>query len=222
MTAPTLRTYFLRIALDEIEPEIWRNVSVPSDLTMEQLHLVAQVAMGWLNGHLHEFRKGEARYGTPDEDWPDGRLVDEREVRLDAVLTRKGQKLEYLYDFGDNWAHTITLTEVAKKPCAMPVCLEGEGRCPPEDCGGPWSYETLVAAMRKKPRTEEEREWREHAELVFPDGWDHGAFDIDAINAVLSRGVDALPGNLLEDDEAFGYADDEDEEPIPFPGVNGR
>jgi len=218
MPTPEPRTYTLRIALDEIEPEIWRSVAVPSDITLEQLHRVAQVAMGWLNGHLHEFRKGMTRFGVADEDWPDAQLVDENDVRLSSVLTRRGQKLEYVYDFGDNWAHTITLTGNAKERCAVPVCLDGAGRCPPEDCGGPWQYMEMVRVLTVPSEDKDDEDLREMAEMVFHNGWDAEDFDRDAVNAVLSRGVDALPGNLFDDDVGVGF-ENEDGGPIPFPGA---
>lgn len=32
-----------------------RKVLVPSDIQMDELHLVIQVAMGWENAHLYQF-----------------------------------------------------------------------------------------------------------------------------------------------------------------------
>ncbi|HAY26048.1 MAG TPA: plasmid pRiA4b ORF-3 family protein, partial [Candidatus Accumulibacter sp.] len=35
---------------------IWRRVEVDDDLSFEEFHQVIQVAMGWDDAHLHEFR----------------------------------------------------------------------------------------------------------------------------------------------------------------------
>ena len=53
----------IRIALDGIEPEVWRRLVVPLKWNLEQLHLGIQAAFNWWNYHLHEFRIGGLRYG---------------------------------------------------------------------------------------------------------------------------------------------------------------
>ncbi len=47
--------YQLRIVLKDVKPPIWRRVHVPGDITLAELHRVIQLAMGWLDYHLHEF-----------------------------------------------------------------------------------------------------------------------------------------------------------------------
>jgi hypothetical protein len=45
----------------------------------------------------------------------------------------------YVYDFGDNWKHLVTVEDIAAPASArhfMPRCIAGERACPPEDCGG--------------------------------------------------------------------------------------
>jgi Plasmid pRiA4b ORF-3-like protein len=37
----------LRIALEGIEPPIWRRVDVPANIWLKELHSVIQAAMGW-------------------------------------------------------------------------------------------------------------------------------------------------------------------------------
>ena len=57
--------YRLRITLQDLEPPIWRTVLVPVSITLEELHYVVQVTMGWDNSHLHIFTKGAGQYGVP-------------------------------------------------------------------------------------------------------------------------------------------------------------
>ena len=54
--------YVLRVTLADIEPEIWRRFVVPSDITLDRLHDVIQIVMGWTDSHLHEFTIGGKRY----------------------------------------------------------------------------------------------------------------------------------------------------------------
>jgi len=44
------------VTLNGSKPPIWRKLVVPSDLVLGELHEVIQIAMGWTNSHLHQFR----------------------------------------------------------------------------------------------------------------------------------------------------------------------
>jgi hypothetical protein len=60
----------LRIELQDTDPVIWRQVEVPTSVTIKVLHDIIQAVMGWFNYHLWEFTIGKRRYGLPaDEDW---------------------------------------------------------------------------------------------------------------------------------------------------------
>jgi hypothetical protein len=82
-------------------------------------------------------------------DWADD-FLDASKARLGDVLEDIGtKKLVYLYDFGDGWEHTIMIERLAdSEPGMLYPRLTGiSGRCPPEDCGGPWGYAELPAAI---------------------------------------------------------------------------
>ena len=165
--------YTLKIALNHIEPQIWRRVRLP-DVALADLHDVIQVAMGWDDYHLHEFRVGRDRYQPPPPahkpafgwDGADETLSTDDFHLSDVVPQGKSKKrfhFRYLYDFGDSWEHTITVekVEVDAEGSMLPVCLDGERACPPEDCGGVWGYPHLLEALgnRKHPEHAELKEW---------------------------------------------------------------
>jgi hypothetical protein len=57
----------LTIALDEMKPPVRRRIEVPLAIRLDRLHQVFQIAMGWENCHLYEFRVGrDIAYGIPD------------------------------------------------------------------------------------------------------------------------------------------------------------
>src|SRR5687768_4167305 len=106
----------LKVTLKGIRPPIWRRIQVRSTITLAELHDVIQATMGWYDSHLHEFRVGGTAYGDPDmlEDdlFGDMGTKSERGARLKAVAPNKGNKLRYLYDFGDSWDHDLLVEEV--------------------------------------------------------------------------------------------------------------
>jgi hypothetical protein len=147
----------LDIRLREIEPPIWRTVEVPGAWSLEDVHLALQVAMGWTNSHLHQFKMGDRAYGMVDiDDSGDLEIEDEREHRLQD-LVQEGGSFVYEYDFGDSWEHDVTVknvTTVAKPP--RPRCVAGARACPPEDCGGSGGYENLLEALANPEHEEHE------------------------------------------------------------------
>ena len=46
----------VKVWLVGISPMVWRRVLVPATFTLEELHSVIQVAMGWEGIHLYDFR----------------------------------------------------------------------------------------------------------------------------------------------------------------------
>jgi hypothetical protein len=163
MSADTIAR--LKITLDDVEPTVLRRVDVPFDIRLDRLHLTIQAAMGWTNSHLYELRAGDVGWSTPypDADWS-GDFLDARKARLNDILEDIGtKKLIYIYDFGDGWEHTIKVERLADPaPGALYPCLiEVSGRCPPEDCGGPWGYAEMLEAIAdpKHERHAELTEW---------------------------------------------------------------
>ena len=108
--------------------------------------------MGWLGGHLHAFEAGGVIYEIPDDEGFGFReTVDERRARLNDVLPTVGAKMRWDYDFGDGWTHDVVVEaiEPPRSGTTYPVCVAGRRACPPDDCGGPWGYANLLAALRR-------------------------------------------------------------------------
>ena len=166
--------YQLHIELAVIRPTIWRDVSVESQMSLRQLHHIVQAAMGWTSSHLHEFKIASLRYGQPDLDDPDDRLIDDRGVRLGAVLT-PGLEFAYIYDWGDNWTHVIHVTaaEPMDEPFGAAAIEAGARACPPEDCGGPYQYQEFLERLAAQPRHREVKAFLKWAGEDFdPDRFD--------------------------------------------------
>lgn len=178
----------LKVTLERVTPPVMRLIEVPLGLRLDRLHLTLQAAFGWTDTHLWEFRAGDVAWGPldPDEDFGDGPL-DARKATLRDVLEDTGAKtIRYIYDFGDNWHHAIRVGRLgAPDPrSTYPMLLDAQGRCPPEDIGGPFGYAQFLEALAD-PRH------ARHADLRASFG--EGEFDVAAVDVVaIARKLDAL------------------------------
>lgn len=127
-----IKCYQLKIALMGSDPLVWRTVQVPATTTLKTLHQVIQTVMGWKNHHLWSFE-------SKTRNFP----MEETDISIQEILSTKGDKLRYIYDFGDYWQHKITLITTTEDSDGF-ILLDGANACPPEDCGGIWGYADLL------------------------------------------------------------------------------
>ncbi|MDD2497817.1 MAG: plasmid pRiA4b ORF-3 family protein [Desulfitobacteriaceae bacterium] len=154
--------YRLRISLNGAQPAIWREFVVPSDISLVNFHVVIQAVMGWTNSHLHLFRKEGVEYTfryQSDNYWDEEEYVDYAGMKIADLMTDCGDSVTYLYDYGDDWKHTIELLEVIKNIKVRTgtfflQCLAGERRCPPEDCGGAHGYHEMLKILKNPAHSE--------------------------------------------------------------------
>lgn len=167
-----MQTVFtLKVELADIEPVIWRRIVVPSSLTLTELHAVIQGAVGWEDSHLHLFEIAGQRYEIPEEGVPasNSECLDERRYKLEDLLT-EGMEFSYVYDFGDDWTHIVTVEDQGGDQTGeqVPACIDGERACPPEDCGGPFGYPEFLDALCDPDHPEHEH-WVEWANGFEPE-----------------------------------------------------
>lgn len=169
-----MKAYEIEVKLSDSNPLVWRKIMVPAGITFKRLHDTIQMAMGWGDYHLYEFRIevaglcftiDEEHYAehkhlkelyankklTKEED-PYGFI--ERSIRGKVQKAKsskidthfeKYKHLHYMYDFGDGWAHSIDLIKIVDDyPFGYPKILDGAGDCPPEDVGGIPGYEEFL------------------------------------------------------------------------------
>lgn len=172
-------TYRLRVDLTGAQPPIWRRLELSSQMPLDELHLVIQSTFGWTDSHLHRFGSGTSVWDRTCEvylcpfdvdEGEDEHGIPEDEVRLDEVLVDVGERLHYVYDYGDDWQHVVRLEAVLARPADAPRgwCTDGGRDAPPEDCGGIAGYQELVAA----------------GEI------DDGDLDLEEVNDVLSAALE--------------------------------
>ncbi len=181
--------YRLKVVLLGTEPPVWRRLQVPGNASLDWLHAVLQVAIGWTNSHLHQFKAGGHCYSDTRhhfaefEDDPD--ILEARQFTLQQIAPRKQDSFGYEYDFGDSWEHEITVEKILPPDVAASktaLCFDGARACPPEDCGGVWGYADLLEILknRKHPEHKTMKEWLGRA-------FDAEAFDVVKTNLWLRK-----------------------------------
>lgn len=150
MTAPASIAR-IKVVLDDVVPTVMRRLEVPFSIKLDRLHTILQVALGWTNSHLYEFRIKGTGFGVPDPYYGfGGGPLDAQKAKLSEVIEDTGAKsFKYLYDFGDGWEHSVKIERItpAIEGVAYPRLVEASGRCPPEDIGGPWGYVEALEAL---------------------------------------------------------------------------
>ncbi|MCU4186998.1 plasmid pRiA4b ORF-3 family protein [Acidiferrimicrobium sp. IK] len=178
-----LTVHRLRVTLLDVTPPIWRELRVPSVVGLQLLHAVIQIAMGWEDRHLHEWRVEDRLYVPPDEeDWGEGAL-DESSVTL-ADVGPPDAAFHYLYDMADGWEHLVEVVAVTPYDATVVplACLDGARACPPEDIGGAFGYEHLLDALSDPDDSE-------HEEMVelYGDSFRPEDFEMALVNERLEE-----------------------------------
>ena len=172
-------TMQLKITLLDVEPLVWRRVVVPTTIALDELHTVVQMAMGWLDYHLHLFEIDGVVYAD-DADEMEFEVVGDEADTILAEVVGPGSRFRYEYDFSDGWQHQVEVEQVSLG-LTPTRCVDGERACPPEDCGGPPGYARLLRALADLARGE-------CIELIDRYGdFDPDDFDADAVTEQLAQ-----------------------------------
>ena len=155
----------VRIDLDGAAPPIWRRLDLRSDLPLDVVHQILQVAFDWTDSHLHRFSLGGhpfdrdsqvflCSYDAEEREDGDEDALPAAEVTLDETLGECGDTLHYLYDYGDSWELTLRLEEVrpAEADAGWVTAVDGRRASPPEDSGGVADAESLAVVLSDPAR----------------------------------------------------------------------
>ncbi|MBX9851365.1 MAG: plasmid pRiA4b ORF-3 family protein [Cytophagaceae bacterium] len=187
----------LKITLAHTEPVIYRTVTVPENFTFHQLHLVIQIVMGWEDYHMYQFNLGSPYRSDsiklpseePEDLWgPKYNEYDSLETFIKDVFNHSRKTINYLYDFGDDWLHTIKPLAKPKEEVLFPVCIEGAGATPVEDCGGIGGFYHMLEILNSPKNSSEKREMKEWLGMKSGDSYEKlFGYKIDQINGDLKK-----------------------------------
>nr|WP_237534621.1 plasmid pRiA4b ORF-3 family protein [Streptomyces sp. SID3343] len=121
-------------------------------------------------------------------DYDPGHDVDEESVSIAEVLPYERGRLDYTYDFGDDWRHLITLEKIlpASTGNRHVRCAGGRRAMPDaEDTGGAWGLAAVIDAVTDRTAPAPEP-WTDLVETLREEGFDPAAFDREALDRQLA------------------------------------
>ena len=175
------------------DPPVWRRLLVPEQFTFLRMHKLIQAAFGWDDYHLFQFSPtgyaSQPLIALPMEDdslFADEKKLNAAKIKLHEIFNMPKQKFIYIYDFGDDWVHQVTLEKITDEKILRSTLLAGKGACPPEDCGGPWGYANLLNILDDSthPEHNEIKEW---LGLTKKQKWDAEMFDLEKTRQFVAK-----------------------------------
>ena len=123
------------------QKRIWRKIAIRGDQNLSVLHLAIFSAFDRDDEHLYSFYfssrptsnslsrlEGARRYGCPYSETED--RADR--TRIDSLRLRLADKFEYLFDYGDQWWHELTVEEIQppRTDVTYPCIVASKGESP--------------------------------------------------------------------------------------------
>lgn len=122
------KLYVLKVALSHAKGT-WRRIEILSHQSLDQLHAAIFAAFDRFESHLYSFyltkpgNKSRGRfsqapeYTSPyaiesDDLFGTEKLHDAAKTKISELKLKEKSKFEYLFDFGDEWLHEVTVEQI--------------------------------------------------------------------------------------------------------------
>ncbi len=121
--------------------DVWRRIEMTGDQTLHDLHEAIQEAFAWDDEHLYAFfLSGKPWDESTEYDSPySGGERSAAKHRLEHLPLKSGKQFLYIFDFGEELRHEITLEAIlpgkAQRGLDYPRITERQGTAPPHDYG---------------------------------------------------------------------------------------
>jgi hypothetical protein len=144
--------FVFKVALAE-KKSIWRKIALRGDQTLDDLHEAIYDAFDRDDEHLYSFyfplpgaKKSRrfsmhngVEYASPfacEDHGPfsDPDVLNAAKTKIGSLKLRPKQAFNYLFDYGDEWWHEITVEEIdaPQEKGKYPRMLESHGESPPQ------------------------------------------------------------------------------------------
>ncbi|MDR0487226.1 MAG: plasmid pRiA4b ORF-3 family protein [Treponema sp.] len=146
--------------------DVWRRAIISHKCTVEELHFLIQIGMGWKNSYNHRFYR---------ESSDSGRQYLHERMKINDIDFH-GKK-ELTYEYGTKWIVKIMVMSSFEPAIDETMrYVAGEGASPPEMLDGPRQFSKIMAAFENGGNAEKQAALRELGVDFTPD------FDMDKCN----------------------------------------
>lgn len=162
----------IKVSIKDLPHPCERRLLVASDISMQQLHTIIQLSFGWSNSQEFQFNdsKMQSKFKTSQLDGFEttqdvNPSRDASQVKLSTFILENSntQYFWYRYDAQDEWWHQISILKLKQKEAdrftGIPVCIYANGKCPPEDVGGPWGYTLFIDEIHNTHLEIDAKKW---------------------------------------------------------------
>jgi hypothetical protein len=144
------RLYILKVALSHSK-RIWRRIEITGNQSLGQLHEIIFRAFDRYDPHMYSFyftkpgSKARGRFASApeythpsaveeDSVWGHKKIHDASITNISNLNLRVKDRFEYLFDFGDEWLHEITVEKIQDifPKGGYPKIAERKGESPPQ------------------------------------------------------------------------------------------
>ncbi|MBR7152531.1 MAG: plasmid pRiA4b ORF-3 family protein, partial [Candidatus Methanomethylophilaceae archaeon] len=133
-------SYKLKVVLKGSKPPIDRTVSVPSDVTFEDLAGILDVVMQWSGRRECAFTIPRERILICSKGWDSFDLAHRINYRTVPLSKFEGRNLRYNYGDTGEWVLDIKFQKPIEDAPDHPVLKKARGMSPPEGCNGMHGY----------------------------------------------------------------------------------
>lgn len=117
-----------------------RTIAIREDQTFEQLHEALRLAFGWYDAHLYSFWVGgdfwdrtAPEYTAPFEIEEAGKDKLSARTPVRKAGLKKGSRLSYLFDYGDEWRLALRVVDTwPAGDASYPMLVDAAGIPPPQ------------------------------------------------------------------------------------------
>ena len=144
----------LRLTLTGLPVDVVRELVVPADYSVYELHLCVQVALGWQDNAGFEFVRRGLTVGTDPSFAGEGITHDGHryrhadEITLRQLIGQVGHEATYTYDFAKLWGARLRVLDRERgNDEELPTCTRVEGPAPPETLEQKEAFGLLLDAL---------------------------------------------------------------------------
>lgn len=138
-----LKGYDVTVFLEGSDPQIWRDLIIPQNITFKRLDRILQRVFNFKGYHSSQFTFKNSNDS----------IYEDKSPSIDDYFTCN-EYIYYNYDFGDDWWLTIKINKIIEYDKQYATFKDYRGEYNPlEDCGGVGVLNDLIYYKHHPNRT---------------------------------------------------------------------